>query len=284
VAPIVPTLVKSAYQKDTQLLADIHAAQGSGLHLWWLGQSGYLLKHEGNYLLIDPYLSDSLTHKYADTDKPHVRITECCLSPEALDFVTLVASSHQHTDHFDEATLSPLAKSGNLRIILPAAVEEQARDRLAPDLATWIGIDDETTVDIDGWRITGVAAAHNAIERDDQGRCRFLGFIIRRGDYTIYHSGDTRKHYRLQATLKKVRCDLMLLPINGHDAKRKVAGNMTSIEAANLARDCMAGLAVPHHYDMFEFNTADPAEFLKACVGLGQDCLVVGVGQGFTLP
>lgn len=38
--------------------------------LWWLGQSGFLFKWRGDYLLIDPYLSDSLTQKYAGTDKP----------------------------------------------------------------------------------------------------------------------------------------------------------------------------------------------------------------------
>ncbi len=46
------------------------------LDIWWLGQSGFLLQWQGRRLLFDPYLSDSLSRKYAETNKPHVRMTE----------------------------------------------------------------------------------------------------------------------------------------------------------------------------------------------------------------
>jgi L-ascorbate metabolism protein UlaG (beta-lactamase superfamily) len=29
--------------------------------LWWLGLSGFLIQWQGHHLLLDPYLSDSLT-------------------------------------------------------------------------------------------------------------------------------------------------------------------------------------------------------------------------------
>ena len=51
---------------DDAFLADVEAARGDpGLNLWWLGQSGFLIQHEGRHLLVDPYLSNSLTRKYA---------------------------------------------------------------------------------------------------------------------------------------------------------------------------------------------------------------------------
>ena len=61
--------------KDDAFLADVRRAPVDEfvVHLWWLGQSGFLVKCANRYLLIDPYLSDSLTKKYANTDKPHVR-------------------------------------------------------------------------------------------------------------------------------------------------------------------------------------------------------------------
>ena len=85
------------------LLADIESARGDAdqFHLWWLGQSGYLLQWSGRHLLFDPYLSDSLTKKYAATDKPHVRMTELVIDPNRLDFIDVVTSSHNHTDHLD---------------------------------------------------------------------------------------------------------------------------------------------------------------------------------------
>ena len=74
---IVPRLSHQA------LLADIGAArkEQSGLNLWWLGQSGFLVHWQDRQLLIDPYLSDSLTEKYAKTDKPHERMTELVIDP-----------------------------------------------------------------------------------------------------------------------------------------------------------------------------------------------------------
>jgi hypothetical protein len=78
------------------------------LHLWWLGQSAYLILWRDRHLLLDPYLSDSLTEKYAGTDTPHVRMTERVVDPRQLDFIDVVASSHNHSDHLDGETISPL--------------------------------------------------------------------------------------------------------------------------------------------------------------------------------
>jgi hypothetical protein len=62
--------------------------------VWWLGQSSFLLQWQGHHLLFDPYLSDSLTHKYATTDKPHVRMTEIAITPQQLGYVQTVTCSH----------------------------------------------------------------------------------------------------------------------------------------------------------------------------------------------
>ena len=60
-------------------------------------------------------------------------------------------------------------------------------------------------------------------------------------------------------------------------------GNFTGPEAARLARDIGARVAVPCHYDMFEFNTADPAdEFIPECHRLGQPYRVLQLGERFS--
>ena len=75
--------------KDDALLTDIGEAgrKRDTLNIWWLGQSGYLVQWNGEHLLFDPYLSDSLTKKYADTPKPHVRMTELVIDPARIDFI-----------------------------------------------------------------------------------------------------------------------------------------------------------------------------------------------------
>lgn len=271
-------------QRDAALLADIQAASGDDLHIWWLGQSGFLLKQAGAFALLDPYLSDSLTLKYAATDKPHVRMTERCIDPARLDFISVVTSSHQHTDHFDEATLLPLAKANpGLQLILPAAVEGAARNRLGDADIALIGLDDGTAVEVNGWRFTGIAAAHNEIERDAHGSCKFLGFILERNGFTIYHSGDTLMHEGLVPALKPKRCDIAFVPINGNKPERRVAGNLNGTEAATLASQIGARWAVPHHFEMFEFNTASPDEFVTACAQLGQPQRVMRCGERISI-
>src|SRR6185295_14731400 len=100
------------FLQDDEFLADVAEArlEPEHLYLWWLGQSGFLIQWQGQHLLLDPYLSDSLTHKYAATEKPHVRMTERVVAPERLNFIQVVTSSHNHTDHLDKETLGPLLR------------------------------------------------------------------------------------------------------------------------------------------------------------------------------
>jgi len=273
-----------AFQKDEALLADI-AAQGtpSGqFRLWWLGQSGFLLQWNGRCLLFDPYLSDSLTRKYADTDKPHVRLTERVIASGALSGIHAVTSSHAHTDHLDAETLLPLAHANpGLTLVLPSANENVARERLGEATPRLLGLDDGASATVAGFAIHGIAAAHNTVERDDSGRCRFLGFVVKFGPWSLYHSGDTLWHDALVAALLPYRPDVMLLPINGNQPERRVAGNLNGTEAAALARACNARMVIPCHYDLFGFNTATPDEFSAACGSLGQPCAILRNGESW---
>lgn len=274
------------FLRDDALLSDIAKASGEDntFHLWWLGQSGFLLKWRRHTVLFDPYLSDSLTKKYAGTDKEHIRMTARCIAPEKLGFVDFIASSHAHTDHLDPETLIPLAHGhpGSLPLVLPAANIAHTRERLAGADFEMHGLDAATRVRLGEFEFIGIPAAHDTIERDAESRCLFLGFIVRFGPWTIYHSGDTRWHDDLPNLLAEYRPDVALLPINGHDPSRRVAGNLNGPEAAELAKSCNAALVIPHHFEMFTFNTASPDSFLEACAKLNQPCRVLRCGERWT--
>ncbi len=275
--------------KDGPLLADMAAARAEAsetLHAWWLGQSGFWLECAGESLLLDPYLSDSLTKKYASTDKPHVRMTSRCVAPEMLKGVKLVTASHLHTDHLDAETLRPLAEANNgIDLLLPHPIIEEARARLGDAPVALQGLDAGGTVSSHGWQITGVPAAHNELKRDAAGRCHYLGFLIRRAGFTVYHSGDTLWHEEMQAALQAAGgIDLMLLPINGNRPERRVAGNLNGTEATKLAKSCGARLVVPCHYEMFEFNTESLDLFIRSCVEMEQEFRVLRCGERLTLP
>jgi hypothetical protein len=98
-------------QRDDVLLADIASTarrEDDSLRLWWLGQAGFLVQWRGHHLLFDPYLSDSLTTKYAGTDKPHVRMTARAIDPSQLR--TSSSRSMRSASTVISATSSKLAR------------------------------------------------------------------------------------------------------------------------------------------------------------------------------
>ena len=291
--------MKPAFQKDEALLADIARARASiqysvfsiqssphdaRVRLWWLGQSGFLLHTRAGAVLFDPYLSDSLTTKYAATDKPHTRVTERVIAPERLTEIDVITSSHNHTDHLDAETLLPLlAANPQARLVIPRANRDSVLQRLGKVEPALVELDAGESVAVGGVEFYGIPAAHNTVERDEQGRCRFLGYVVRVGGIAIYHSGDTMMHPGLIPALLPFRVDVALVPINGNKPERRVAGNLNGREAAALAHAIGARLAIPHHFDMFAFNTEPPDEFEAACRELGQPFCVLQNGEGVDL-
>jgi L-ascorbate metabolism protein UlaG (beta-lactamase superfamily) len=269
-------------RQDDALLSEIAATRAAldGFRLWWLGQSGFLVQWRGRHLLFDPYLSDSLTKKYAATDKPHVRMTERVVDPARLDFVDVVTSSHNHTDHLDAETLRPLLDANpDLVLVVPEANRSFVAERLGIDPAGPVGLDDGAEAEAAGFRIAGVPAAHEQIERDERGRGRHLGYVVRFGPFAVYHAGDCVLYEGQADRLRPFAVDVALLPINGRAAERRVPGNFTGPEAARLAHDIGARVAVPCHYDMFEFNTASPEAFVAEATHLGQPFRVLRAGE-----
>ncbi|MEM1093339.1 MAG: MBL fold metallo-hydrolase [Bacteroidota bacterium] len=278
--------MQAAFQKDDTLLADIEHArlQPEALHVWWLGQSGFLVQWEGRHLLFDPYLSDSLTKKYAATDKPHDRMTELVVDPARLDFIDVVTSSHNHTDHLDAETLGPLLDvNASLTVVVPAANQDFAAHRLNVDPARLTPLCVGAPMTVEPFRLHAIPAAHEGLDRDEAGCYRYIGLVAEVGPWTIYHSGDTLWYDGLEDYLAPFDLDLMLLPINGRKPERRVAGNLDGEQAAQLAHRCGAKQAVPCHYDMFYFNTETPALFIDTATAIGQPYTVMRNGERLSL-
>jgi L-ascorbate metabolism protein UlaG (beta-lactamase superfamily) len=233
---------------DDAFLADVAAARDG---LWWLGQSGFLLKRDGRRsMLIDPYLSDSLTEKYAATATPHARMTRRVVAPERLDFIDVVLATHGHTDHLDPGTLPHVGGY----VVAPSGIAELARERSGRNP---IVLDEGATVEVAGFSITAVPARHPG------DHC--VGYVV---DGGVYHAGDTEP---IDPPAHDV--ELALLPINGR------LNNLDGVEAAQLAHAMRARLAIPMHFEMFEFNTASPEAFVRECKRLGQRYRVLRAGE-----
>jgi L-ascorbate metabolism protein UlaG (beta-lactamase superfamily) len=274
--------MRKAYCSESSFLNSIYKHKNDKKHfnVWWLGQSGFLIQWNGKHLLMDPYLSESLTNKYAETDKPHIRMTERVVNPLKMDFVNVVTASHGHTDHLDPETLHPLIKANNnLDLIVPAAEINLAMERsgLPKDKITTINVGE--TIKSNGFTIRAIPSAHEKIKKDQDGNHFYLGYIVNFGSWTIYHSGDTIEYDQMEKYLSAWDLDIVFLPINGRKQERRVPGNMWGNESASLAKRVNARAVIPHHYNMFTFNTESPKNFIAEANNLGQLFFILENGQ-----
>ena len=175
------------------------------------------------------------------------------------------------------------AASPHAEFVIPEANRAFVADRLACDRTWPRGLNDGESLTVGNIAIHAIPAAHNELERDSDGRCRYLGYVVRLGGLTIYHSGDTLRYPGMADQLRPFKVDVALLPINGNRPERHVAGNLFGDEAAQLAHEIGARLVIPCHYDMFEFNTESPALFVETCNRLGQPHQVLQCGERFAV-
>jgi L-ascorbate 6-phosphate lactonase len=253
-------------QSGTTLLQDIAQTEPDpgAVAIWWLGQSGYAIKTASALFYVDLYLSEHLTAKYANTEKPHIRMTEAPVRGAEITGARWVFASHKHSDHLDPGTLPDLfAASPRATLILPAAIVDHAvslgldRDRLIPTRG-------DETLTVGPLTVHAVPSAHPNLDYDDATGYPFLGYVFEVDGCTLYHSGDTLVYDGLADRLKRFDLDIAFLPINGTNERLtalQVPPNMNAAEAVELAQVIRPRLVIPHHYDMFTFNTADVRDF-----------------------
>jgi L-ascorbate metabolism protein UlaG (beta-lactamase superfamily) len=171
-----------------------------------------------------------------------------------------------------------------LTVIVPRANIGFAAERLrvSSERLTPIRVDSRPLV-VGPFSFEAIPSAHESIEQDENGDHRFIGLIVKTGNRTIYHSGDCVNYDGLAERLEKEKIDIALLPINGHDPVRGVAGNFSGEEAARLGKQIHAGMIIPCHYDMFEFNTVSPETFIKAAKEIRQEYALLKCGQRLDL-
>ena len=254
-------------RKGRELLDEIDNEAAPAPVLWWLGQSGFVVKYRRIVFYLDPYLSESLTKKYADTNRPHIRMTEAPFRGDEVIHADLVFSTHGHSDHLDPGTVPAiLASSPEARLVLPKALVEKARamgvprERMRPTDA-----DDTIEFRKDGAVATihPIPSAHEQLDWSPESGYPHLGYVIRFGECTIYQPGDCVPYDGLVERLRPFGVTVALLPVNGRDPARGVAGNFNIPEAAQLVEEIGARWLVPAHYDMFTFNTVDISLFVE---------------------
>lgn len=222
---------------------------------WWLGQLGYALRTSQLQLYIDPFLSGRETRRFSPIlELGHLRRAD------------YLFGTHLHDDHIDLPVWRAVAKNvPGARFVLPRAVRREVCAAIGLDPARTIPLSDGETYRDGKIEITGIAAAHELLQADENGDHLQLGYFVRADGVSFYHSGDCCIYEGLYAKLRALGSpNIAFLPINGRDGKRlrgNCIGNMTYQEAVDLCGMLRPGLSVPGHYEMFAANSEDPLLF-----------------------
>lgn len=254
------------------------AVPAGSVRLWRLAQAGFVVRGAGRTVLLDPWLSDWLETSGPDNPEPVRRATPAPCRPEELPATDLVCCTHEHPDHLDLDTLRAVAeRSPGARFVVPAPLADLVA-RAGIDAARVVGVEAERPVTVAGVGIVGLPAPHAFAAgalggydfwTDDEGRHRSLGYVLRMGDVTLFHGGDTVRAPGDADRLRREHIDVALLPVNGRDAMRErmgLVGNLHASEAADLAASAGIAHLVPCHYDGVVGNTADPAAVVSYVV------------------
>jgi len=225
----------------------------SHVALWWLYQAGFVVKSpEGTVVLIDPYLSDAVLRSY---NQP--RNVPPPLNPTEVDADAILAT-HTHEDHLDPDALTAFTSHSRTKIVGPPSVVNKARGWGVSRSQTVV-MHPGHPVSIGDIRVETVYARHMF---DQEPTPDAAGYLLTVGGVRVYHAGDTEYDARIISETKG-RVDVTLVCING------TTGNMNAHEAALLAWQQGARLAVPMHYGLWrdadygKHATLDPAVFAE---------------------
>lgn len=211
--------------------------------LWFLGQSGFVIKSSGITVSIDLYLSNSV----AKVSPSLTRSYPPPIAPSALN-VDIYMATHDHLDHLDPETISAYTHKNTTTFVGPRFVCNKFAALGIPQ-QNIIKIDSGETKKIKEVEITGVYAVPNEPAVIDTAGYKIV-FVNGR---SIYHSSDTAYSPLLLQCAPSAEVGLFV--INGK------WGNLNIEEAAELANKVNPKFAIPHHYDIMKLNSENPETF-----------------------
>ncbi len=238
-------------------IKELEVEPGS-LAIFWLAQAGFVYKTPaGTIVYVDAYLSDCVHRLLADVRYGFKRIMPAPLAPEEVE-ADVVACSHSHADHFDYDAIPVLAR--NPRIHFVAAPDCRLEfEKLGVPADRYTIIHEGETLTYGDVVLTGVFADHGDLAPEA------LGLLIQVGEIKVWQVADTAYRPDKWQNLFAAGIDVIIPPING------AYGNLDGVEAARLAHDAGARLAIPCHFWMFAEHNGNPAQFLDACQELAPE-------------
>lgn len=238
----------------------------------WIGHATFLLQMGGLNILTDP--------NWALWHGPVKRARRPGLALGDLPPIDLLLVSHAHFDHLHLPSLPHIA--AGQPAVVPSGVGSLLAGRgFAPviELKPWESF---------RWKdaeITLTPAQHWGARYLHDTYRGFGGFLIRTGDTTVFHAGDSAMFPGYAEIGRRADIDFALMPIGAYGAPSGRAVHMNPEEALEAFDLVQGRLMLPMHYATFPLGTEPMGEPLqrlcRAVNGTGQsgqlDILAEGV-------
>ncbi len=284
--PKAPAQGYDAFRAQWWQAADF---SGMGNAAWWLGHASLLLRLDGQIILTDPALSDRASPvSFAGPRR--------LLSPGAtvatLPRIDIVLISHSHYDHLDKPSIRKLVKRfPDATYLVPIGLAAWMRRRgitRVQELDWW----DHT--EIGGSTFTFVPAQHWT-QRTlwDRNRSLWGGWVVKRGDFSFYFTGDTGyTRHLIEIGDRLGPFDLAAIPIGAYEPRWFMqAQHIDPSQAVQLHRELRSRRSIAIHWGAFELADdaldAPPDVLAEALAEQGVDAStfeVIRTGGRLDLP
>lgn len=189
----------------------------------WFGQSSLKIPFENQLVYIDPY-------NLSLNDTPDI-----------------VFITHSHGDHLDPDQIAKL-HSDELVIVAPVTCGEVLKENGFENLVLVNPGDDFELGDL----AISVVPAYNVVKKKYHPvENKWVGYVIRSGDISVYHPGDTE----LIPEMDDVECDIAFMPLGQTYTVNSVE---EAVEAIKIIKPL---IAIPFHYGIFEGKKEDAQQF-----------------------
>jgi len=281
-------------------LAFVHANAVAGAAMQpavtWIGHATVLVQMDGLNIVTDPIWSERAS-PFGWVGPKRAQAPGIALAD--LPHIDLVLVSHNHYDHFDEASVAALAAQAGgpplfvVPLGLKAWLAERGIDNVA-ELDWWqsqrTGVVEVVLTPVQHWSGRGL---------NDRMHTLWGGFAVFGPSMQLFHAGDTgySKDFadiraRFAARQAGGGFDLALLPVGAYEPRWFMADqHVNPDEAVKIHRDLGAKRSLGMHWGTFQLTDESldvpPAALAQACKAQGVDddsFFVLAIGQTRVLP
>lgn len=158
--------------------------------------------------------------------------------------------THEHYDHFDPVSISKVMNAESV-IIAPESMKKKLLKELAIAEDKCIFCQPNEELELNSISVKTVPA-YNKLKPFHTKSSKWVGYLVRMNDLTYYVAGDTDAN----EDVKKVKCDVALVPVGGHYT-------MDKKQAAEFVCEIKPAAVIPTHYGEVVGSPADGADFMN---------------------